>query len=651
MPSAPLWSPHPERQQQTAMHAFLQRVQADHPEVHDYASLHKWSVTQYQAFWQTYLAASGLLYEGDSEPVLTDARMPGPGFFPKVRLNFAENLLRRRDDAIAVVSLSESRPAVRLSFAELHREVQRVRTALQVLGVRTGDRVAGFIPNIAEAVIAMLATTSLGAIWSSCSPDFGVQGALDRFGQIKPKVLFTANAYTYQGKSFDCLAKCRDMVNAISSVQALVVISLLSDAPQVINLGRAPCIPWDDLPTGPKTAWQRFPFNQPLYILYSSGTTGIPKCIVHGAGGTLLQHMKELSLHADLRRDDNMMYFTTCGWMMWNWMASSLAMEARITLFDGAPTHPHMGHLWDVADAEKVTHFGTSAKYLASCRGKISPRDNHDFAAMRVIMSTGSPLHSEEFDWVYQHVKGDVQLSSISGGTDIISCFIIGNPLLPVYRNEIQCVGLGMDVAAYNEQQQPVVGEKGELVCRKPFPSMPVGFWDDAERAKYTKAYFDKIPGVWCHGDYLAFTGSQGDVGGIVMYGRSDATLKPGGVRIGTAEIYRLVESLAEVEDSVVIGQPYQGDVRVVLFVKVRAPHVFDQALVDRIKTTIRNGATPRHVPAVILPVSAIPYTRSGKKMELAVLDVVNGTEPKNTEAMQDTNALESYRNCAELKG
>lgn len=639
----PLWTPTAAQARQTAMHRFLEEAQRLDPSIRDYSDLHRWSVSQLDTFWPLLMRFCGIVHEGSPRPVLADRRMPSPGFFPNVRLSFTENLLRHRDARPALVSFSEARGVRRLSHAELHAEVTRVAAGLAGMGVGEGDRVAGYIPNISEAVIAMLATASLGAIWSSCSPDFGVQGAVDRFGQIEPKVLFAANRYVYGGKAFDCVDKCQEIRSAIPSIAHVVLVNL-SDAPATA-LPAAGFLSWDALP-GPtrSLALPRFAFNQPLYILYSSGTTGIPKCIVHGSGGTLLQHVKELMLHTDLRPDDNIMYFTTCGWMMWNWLASALFCGSSVTLFDGSPTYPDANQLWALVAREGITHFGTSAKFIGSCRERLVPKDSFDFKRLRVILSTGSPLLPEDFDWIYRDVASHVQLSSISGGTDIISCFMLGNPILPVYRGEIQCLGLGMDVAAFNEQDEPVVHDKGELVCRTPFPSMPVFFWDDPDHEKYKKAYFDRVPNIWFHGDYIALTETQGSAGGIVVFGRSDATLKPGGVRIGTAEIYRLVETLPDVEDSVVIGQPWHGDVRVVLFVKPRPGVTWSQALVDTIKATIRAGATPRHVPAVVVPVDKIPYTRSGKKMELAVLEVVTGREPRNKEAMADPDSLDCFR-------
>ena len=619
--------------------------------------MHRWSVDHFEEFWKEFLKFSGIIYEGSEYPVIhpdnKEPIAPGGHFFPDMKLNFAENLLRFRDDQPALISISESRETLRYSYKDLFNAVAQVASRFSEMGITSEDRIVGFLPNASETVIGMLAATSMGAAWSSCSPDFGVRGVLDRFGQIKPRILFAANAYIYNGKKFDCLDKIEKIVQSIPEIEKVVIIPFVKNHPRKIPGLKDKAVTWDDFldQSADTLEFPPYPFNHPLYIMYSSGTTGIPKCIVHGAGGTLLQHAKELMLHSGLNRDDNIIYFTTCGWMMWNWLVSSLFVGATVTLFDGSPSYPNLDVLWKLADDEGITHFGTSAKFLWTCRGRnIAPESKFSLKKLRVILSTGSPLLPEVFDWVYDSVKSDVQLSSISGGTDIISCFFLGNPILPVYRGEIQCFGLGMDVAPFGSNGQPVTGEKGELVCRKPFPSMPISFWGDEDFTRYKKAYFDRIPGVWFHGDYIALTESQGTSGGIIVYGRSDSTLNPAGVRIGTAEIYRIVETLSEVEDSIVIGQPWKGDVRVVLFVKLSSGVSFSDELTVKIKKTIRSGATPRHVPAVIFPVEKIPYTMSGKKVELAVLEVVQGRDPKNKEALADPTSLECYRNLSELK-
>lgn len=653
-----IWTPGQEHLQNTQMFRFMKKMNKQ-----DYNELHRWSVNNFEDFWKEMLKFSGILYEGSDDRVIhpdhKKSFVPGGHFFPDLKLNFAENLLRFKNDQTALVSISESRETLRYTFSELFIAVAQLASRFREIGVQPHDRIAGYVPNASEAVISMLAAASVGAIWSSCSPDFGVRGVLDRFGQIKPRILFAANAYFYNGKKFDCLEKIGKIVQSVPEIEKVVIIPFIKNHPLEIPQSKNAkdrkdkVTTWNDFIDTSATSldFSRLPFNHPLYIMYSSGTTGIPKCIVHGAGGTLLQHAKELMLHSDLNRGDSIIYFTTCGWMMWNWLISSLFVGAAVTLFDGSPSHPNLEALWKLVDEEEITHFGTSPKFLGSCRGiSMIPEAKFSFEKLRVILSTGSPLLPEDFDWVYNNVKSDVQLSSISGGTDIISCFFLGNPILPVYREEIQCFGLGMDVAAFDNNGQPVIGEKGELVCRKPFPSMPICFWNDDNFTRYKKAYFDNIPGIWFHGDYIALTVSQGTAGGIVVHGRSDTTLNPGGVRIGTAEIYRLIETLPGVEDSIVIGQPWQGDVRVVLFIKLSKGISFSEELVAKIKKTIRTGATPRHVPAVILPVEKIPYTISGKKVEGAVLEVIKGNDPENKEALADPGALKCYRYLPELQ-
>ena len=648
----PIWSPDQDHIQKTQMFQFMKKMGKQ-----DYNELHRWSVDHFEDFWKEMLKFSGIIYEGLEDPVIhlknKELITPGGHFFPNIKLNFAKNLLRFRDNQTALVSITESRETLRYSYKELFTAVGQVASRLQKMGVQPEDCIAGFLPNASEAVISMLAVASMGAAWSSCSPDFGVRGVLDRFGQIKPRILFAANAYIYNGKKFDCLEKIEKIVQSIPEIKKVVIIPFVIDHPSESPALKEKAVTWNDFldPSANTLSFPHFLFNHPLYIMYSSGTTGIPKCIVHGAGGTLLQHAKELMLHSDLNRGDNIIYFTTCGWMMWNWLVSSLFVGATVTLFDGSPSYPDLKVLWKLADDEEITHFGTSAKFLGACRSRnIIPKNKFLLKKLRVVLSTGSPLLPEDFDWTYSNVKSNLQLSSISGGTDIISCFFLGNPVLPVHRGEIQCFGLGMDVASFDTNGQPVKAEKGELVCRKPFPSMPIFFWNDKYFTRYKNAYFGRMSGVWFHGDYIALTESQGTAGGIVVYGRSDATLNPAGVRIGTAEIYRLVETLPEVEDSIVIGQPWKGDARVVLFVKLSSGVSFSDELMVKIKKTIRSGATPRHVPAIIFPVEKIPYTISGKKVELAVLEVVQGKYPKNKEALADPTSLECYRNLPELQ-
>jgi len=651
----PLWEPSPERVAEANLTAFMAWIgERESLELADFASLYGWSVDQSETFWRAFWEWCGVIGEGPGEVTLADAdQMPGAQFFPEAKLNFAENLLRRRDDADAIVFRAEARVERRISHRELYDLVARTARALKEEGVEPGDRVAGFLPNMPETVIAMLATASLGAVWSSCSPDFGHQGVLDRFGQIEPKVLFVPDGYYYAGKTLPVLDRVKGFAAELPSVTRIVVCPLLAHGegtPESGALDFDPRALWlaDWLPPAPggEIDFARMPFNAPLYIMFSSGTTGKPKCIVHGAGGTLLQHLKEHRLHCDLKPDDRAFYFTTCGWMMWNWLVSALASECCLLLYDGSPFHPDGNVLFDYVQAERATLFGTSAKYIdAVKKAGLSPKDTHDLSSVKVMTSTGSPLVAESFDWVYEHVKEDLCLASISGGTDIVSCFVLGNPIGPVWRGEIQARGLGLAVEVWNEAGEPVVEEKGELVCVKPFPCMPVAFWNDPDGSRYRAAYFERFPGVWCHGDYVELTRH----GGVIVYGRSDATLNPGGVRIGTAEIYRQVEQLPEVLESIVIGQDWEDDVRVVLFVRLAEGAALDEALVKRIKTTIRQGASPRHVPAKILAVADIPRTKSGKIVELAVRDVVHGRAVKNQEALANPEALELFRGRVEL--
>jgi acetoacetyl-CoA synthetase len=644
-----MWQPSPERIQATNLTRFMTGLAERSGRVFDdYHDLYAWSVEDLEGFWEAVWDFCGVIHEGARGPVLVDGdKMPGARFYPEVRLNFAENLLRRRDDHDAIIFWGEDKVRRRLSHAELHDLVARTAAALAGLGVGEGDRVAGFMPNMPETVVAMLATASLGAIWSSCSPDFGVQGVLDRFGQIEPKVLFCPDGYYYNGKVIDSLERVRAFAPRLASLKRIVVVSYLAEKPNLTGLDKSVAFADFIAPhEAGEIAYCRVPFNQPLYIMYSSGTTGQPKCIVHGAGGTLLQHLKEHKLQCDVRRDDRVFYFTTCGWMMWNWLVSALAAEATLLLYDGSPFHPSGNILFDFIETEKGTLFGTSAKYIDACNNAgVDPASSHDLSALRTVTSTGSPLVPEGFDYVYQHIKADVCLSSIAGGTDIIGCFMGGNPIGPVWRGEIQARHLGMAVQVFDDQGAAVVGEKGELVCLKPFPSMPVAFWNDPEGARYRGAYFETYPGVWHHGDFITLT----EHGGIIVYGRSDATLNPGGVRIGTAEIYRQVERMEEVEESIVIGQDWQGDVRVVLFVKLRPGLELDEALIKTIKAEIRAGCTPRHVPARVLQVADIPRTKSGKIVELAVRDVVHGRPVKNKEALANPEALDLFAARQEL--
>jgi len=644
-----LWQPSAERIAQANLTAFIGHVNARwQAGARDHASLYEWSVRAPERFWESVWDFCGVVGDKGAAPYLVDAqRMPGAKWFPAARLNFAENLLRRRDGETAMVFWGEDKVKRRLSFADLHDLVSRLSQAMRALGVGPGDRVAGFMPNMPETIAAMLAASSLGAIWSSCSPDFGVQGVLDRFGQIEPKILFCVDGYHYGGKSHDSLERVREIVEQLPTLERVVVVPYLSPAPAIQGVPRAGTLETFIARFAPAPiAFERLPFDHPLYILYSSGTTGVPKCIVHGAGGTLLQHLKEHRLHTDLKRGDRLFYFTTCGWMMWNWLASGLATGATLLLYDGSPFYPNPGILFDFAEQEGMTVFGTSAKYIDGiAKVGLEPAKTHRLDSLRTMTSTGSPLSPESFEYVYRAIKPDLLLSSISGGTDIVSCFVLGSPLLPVWKGEIQCRGLGLKVEVFDDRGHSIVGEKGELVCTAPFPSMPVRFWNDPDGRKYHDAYFAKFPGIWCHGDYMEITAR----GTSIIYGRSDAVLNPGGVRIGTAEIYRQVEQLPEVVESLVIGQDWEGDVRVVLFVRLREGLSLDEDLVKRIKQQIRANTTPRHVPARICQVSDIPRTKSGKIVELAVRNVVHGLPVKNQEALANPEALALFRDRPEL--
>ncbi|MEO8337705.1 MAG: acetoacetate--CoA ligase [bacterium] len=662
----PIWSPSAADVERANVTRFIrdavQPLAGAAAQVVDSPSLYAWSVAEPELFWPAVWRFCGVIADerGDAAPwddvLIGGARMAppdpvlGPRWFTGARLNFAENLLRRRDDGDALVAWSEQGFQRRTSFAELADEVAAFAEFLRQSGVGIGDCVAGFIPNIPEAVVAMLAAASIGAVWSSCSPDFGPRGVLDRFGQIEPKVLITADGYRYGGKTIDSLARMRELLPLLPSVQRVVVVSNLREGGE----GLEDAVAWRDAldqGAGAPLEFERLPFDHPLYVMYSSGTTGLPKCLVHGAGGTLLQHLKELVLHTGLTRADRIFYFTTCGWMMWNWLVSSLAVESTVVLYDGAPLIRGRTVMWDLVAQERVSVFGTSAKWMALTEKEgAEPRHSHDLSALHVILSTGSPLAEHSFDYVYEKVKPDVRLSSISGGTDIISCFALGDPTQPVYRGELQTRGYGMRVEVWDDGGTPIVGEAGELVCTGPFPSMPVAFWGDPDGAMYRAAYFEHFPTVWTHGDWAELT----ERGGLIIHGRSDATLNPGGVRIGTAEIYRQVERLDEVMESLVIGQTITNkrgtDVRVVLFVRLHEGLVLDTALRDRIRREIRDNVTPHHVPKKIIQVDDIPRTISGKITELAVRDVVHGREVKNREALANPQALELFRDLADLQ-
>ncbi|ARU56894.1 acetoacetyl-CoA synthetase [Oleiphilus messinensis] len=663
--TTPLWSPKADTIENSNLTSFIQFLQSrfDHLPfscpARDYEALHKWSVTNKAEFWSAVWDFHEVKGNYNSKHILSDsAKMPGARWFEGATLNFAENLLQGNENDLALIATDETGSSQSLTYGELRENVAALRSALQKSGVCSGDRVAGFLPNSSYAVIAMLATASLGAIWSSCSPDFGLQGVIDRFGQIQPKVLIGTNGYRYNGKLIDTTERVRAISDELPSLQQLVVV---------------PFVPENETAPLPESAltWSAYienqraeleftpmPFSAPLYIMYSSGTTGVPKCIVHSAGGTLLQHLKELSLHADLKPNDRMFYYTTCGWMMWNWLISALAVKATVVLYDGSPFYPDGNAMMDLAETHRLTIFGSSAKYFSALeKGGFKPKDSHDFSALKSILSTGSPLSHESFDYIYRDIKADICLSSISGGTDIISCFALGNTVLPVYRGELQCIGLGMDVHFYDDEGNPVTNGRGELICRSPFPSMPVGFWNDSEGKKYHDAYFSRFENTWAHGDF-GETIIHGQIEAedppyqrsVVIHGRSDAVLNPGGVRIGTAEIYRQVEKVEAVLESIAVGQKWLDDVRVILFVRLRDGIHLDDALTAQIKSTIRQNTTPRHVPAKVIEVADIPRTISGKIVELAVRNIIHGEEVKNKDALANPEALDLFSDRPELK-
>jgi len=648
--TSPLWTPSQEALERSSIRAFMDAASERAGRSFDsYAALHRWSVEDREAFWSAVWDDAGVI--GDrGETVLADGdKMPGAQFFPDAKLNYAENLLRETGSGEAIVFQGEDKVTRRLSWDDLHALVSRLQQAMVANGVKAGDRVAAMMPNMPEAVAGMLAASSIGAIWSSCSPDFGPKGVLDRFSQIEPVMFMACDGYWYNGKPNDIGGKLAEIVPQLPSVKNVLIVDYLGAADQTAEATpgaqslEAAIAPFAARPV----TFERLPFSHPLYILYSSGTTGIPKCIVHCAGGTLLQHLKEHRYHAGICAGDRVFYFTTCGWMMWNWLVTALASRATLLLFDGSPFAPDGNVLFDFADREKITYFGTSAKYIDAVRkAGLRPIDTHDLSTVRVISSTGSPLSPECFQFVYDGIKSDVHLASISGGTDIVSCFVLGVPGEPVYVGEIQGAGLGMAVEVWDDDGKPVERVKGELVCTKAFPSMPVGFWNDPDGEKYRSAYFERFDNVWCHGDFAEIT----DHGGVIIHGRSDATLNPGGVRIGTAEIYNQVEQMPEVLEAICIGQEWDNDVRVVLFVRLAEGAAFTDDLVKAIKTKVRTGASPRHVPAVVLPVDDIPRTKSGKIVELAVREVVHRRPVKNQEALANPEALAHFADRAELQ-
>ena len=646
----PLWRPSEERIRNSNMTRFIEFVNRKYgKQFHTYDELYQWSIDNIPDFWECTWEFGEIKASQGYDIVVDDLKkMPGARWFIGAKLNFAENLLRYRDNRVALIFKGEVQEVIKMTYAELYDSVARLAKPMRDIGISKGDRVVGFMPNMIETVIAMLAATSIGAIWSSCSPDFGIKGVLDRFGQIEPKVLLTADGYYFRGKKFDSLERIVGILKELPSIKKVVVIPYTEKKPNIAHVPNS--ILYEDFISkqrGLEIEFEQVPFGHPLYIMYSSGTTGLPKCMVQSVGGVLVHHLKELKLHTDLKREDTIFYFTTCGWMMWNWLVSSLTLGASVVLYDGSPFYPDPGALWKLAQDEQITIFGTSARYIAAIEKEgVKPGRDYNLSRLRTILSTGSPLAVESFHYVYREVKKDVQLASISGGTDLNGCFALGNPIGSVYAGELQCRGLGMKVRAFDANGKSVINQRGELVCTAPFPSMPIYFWDDPDNKKYLKAYFEKYPNVWTHGDYIEIT----NTGGVVIYGRSDATLNPGGVRIGTAEIYRQVETLPEIIDSIVVGQNWQNDVQVILFVKLAKGVELTENLKNKIKKTIRENTSPRHVPAKIIAVKDIPYTINMKKVELAVKNVIHGEPVLNKDALANPESLDLYKDLPELQ-
>jgi acetoacetyl-CoA synthetase len=646
-----LWKPTQQQIINSNMYKFMQSVNNRYGlHMTEYDQLYQWSIENIADFWRHFWQYADVQCSKTFDEVLDDPnKMPYAKWFTGATLNFAQNLLRFRDDRLAIIFKGEGQTPVKITYARLYNEVAKVAKSLKDMGVEKGDRVAGFMPNMPETIIAMLAATSLGAVWSSCSPDFGTKGVLDRFGQVKPKVLFTTNGYYFKGKQFNLLEKVASILKELPEIEKIVVTAYTDGRDDLSSLANA--VLFDEFKSqeeGLEIEFKQLPFDHPLYIMFTSGTTGLPKCMVQSAGGILLHHLKELILHTDLKPDDNIFYFTTCGWMMWNWLVSSLAVGATVVLFDGNPFYPEPSTLWELAQDEKITIFGTSAGYIhALLNTDIKPAKQYDLTPLRILLSTGSPLSEEGFDFVYDHIKRDLQLSSISGGSDINGCFALGNPMLPVYAGQLQSRALAMKVLAFDENGCPVYDQKGELVCTAAFPSMPIRFWNDPDGNKYHRAYFDIYPGIWRHGDFIEI---KSDTGGVIVYGRSDTTLNPGGVRIGTAEIYSQVDRLDSIADSVVVGQKWKNDIRVVLFVRMQQDHTLTEELKNTIKQNIRNNVSPRHVPAKIIPVADIPYTINMKKVELAVKNIIEGNPVTNRDALANPEALDLYKNLPELQ-
>ncbi len=644
-----LWQPSEERIKTTNIYQFMNLVNKKfNQNFTEYSSLWEWSVDKLEDFWSIAWDFLDIKASKSFDRAIDDpAKMPGAKFFVNSRLNFAENLLRFRNDRPALIFRGEDSVRKSLTYNDLFDETAKVAASLKKLGVKKGDRVVGFVPNMPESIIAMLAATSLGAIWSSCSPDFGIKGVLDRFGQTRPKVLFTADGYFFKGKPLDSIQRIAGIVKELPSIEKIVVIPYVSDEADISSLPNAVSYNAFKDPDAVDIEFEQMGFDDPLYIMYSSGTTGLPKCMVQSVGGVLLHQKKELVLHTDLKEEDVIFYFTTCGWMMWNWLTCSLSVGATLVLYDGNPFHPGPDALWKMAQDEKITVFGTSAGYIEALKNAgVKPKRQFDLSPLKSVLSTGSPLSDENFEFIYTEIKEDLQLASISGGSDLNGCFALGNPMGPVYSGELQCRGLGMKVFAYDDDGEPVTGQQAELVCTAPFPSMPIFFWGDEDGSKYHSAYFDQYPGVWAHGDFIMVT----EHGGVIMFGRSDTTLNPGGVRIGTAEIYRRLDAMEELEDSVVVGQSWNNDVRVILFVKLAPGFELDDVLQNKIKADIRANASPRHVPAKIIACPDVPYTLNMKKVELAVKKMIEGKEVKNKDALKNPEALDFFAHIDALK-
>ncbi|GAB6274608.1 MAG: acetoacetate--CoA ligase [Peptococcaceae bacterium] len=645
-----LWESSGERKKNANMTYFINYINKRYEQKFvSYDELYYWSINNIPDFWTAMWDFAGVKASKSYDNIIDDPyKMPGAKWFMGARLNFAENLLRYRDNQVALIFKGETQEAIKMTYAELYDQVARLAKSLRESGVRIGDRIAGFMPNMIETVVAMLAATSIGAIWSSCSPDFGIKGVLDRFGQIEPKVLFTANEYSYNGKFFDSLERVASILKDLPSIQKVIIASYPGKRADIDRIPKS--IHYDDFLSKEdslEVKFEQLSSDHPLYIMFTSGTTGLPKCMVQSTAGVLVNQLKELKLHADVKREDTIFYYTTCGWMMWNWLVCSLALGATVVLYDGSAFHPNAGVLWKLAQDEKITIFGISARYMAEVeRRGLKPGWEYDLSNLKTILSTGSPLSIESFEFVYRDIKKDVLLSSISGGSDINGCFAGGNPIGPVYTGEIQKRCLGMKVEVFDAKGNSVINQAGELVCTASSPSMPLYFWNDPDNQKYYSAYFNVYPGVWCHGDYAKITENDG----VIIYGRSDATLNPGGVRIGTAEIYRQVETFDEVEDSVVVGQNWKNDVRIILFVKLKEGVVLTEELKKNINTMIKQNTTPRHVPAKIIPVADIPYTINMKKVELAVKKVIHNESVSNIEALSNPQSLELYKNIKELQ-